>query len=316
MSGLGSFKGTSLPALPSISGGLGAFSQPAGGTVSPGLPTLNTNTGTTSFQQMYSNHLGSAPVQNVEDMPDFDGGSDIGNIHKFMSSVRDYKAGSGIYSDPTIGPPIPSKGLGKVGDLSDLAKIYPYIQDYKHGKGIYKPRPAVWDNGYASGGLVSLGSAYRSGGAVEQQAEPHSPDIAPQSSPPDATADPETEKLYMGAMMALDPEYPMSEEDRSMIIETFIAEFGEDELVELEAELAARSSDGRSDSIPATLGGKPAALSEGEYVVPADAVSGLGQGSTEAGARRLDDLVRQTRAASAQNVGRPIGPSPMGKGIA
>lgn len=57
--------------------------------------------------------------------------------------------------------------------------------------------------------------------------------------------------------------------------------------------------DGMSDDIPATIGGKrPARLADGEFVVPADVVSHLGNGSTDAGARQLYkmmDRVRQQR---------------------
>lgn len=46
--------------------------------------------------------------------------------------------------------------------------------------------------------------------------------------------------------------------------------------------------DGVSDSIPASIGGKqPARLADGEFVVPARAVSELGNGSTDAGAKQL-----------------------------
>lgn len=46
--------------------------------------------------------------------------------------------------------------------------------------------------------------------------------------------------------------------------------------------------DGVSDSIPASIGGKqPARLAEGEFVIPARIVSELGNGSTDAGAKRL-----------------------------
>ena len=46
--------------------------------------------------------------------------------------------------------------------------------------------------------------------------------------------------------------------------------------------------DGVSDSIPATIGNKqPARLADGEFVVPARIVSELGNGSTDAGARKL-----------------------------
>jgi hypothetical protein len=50
--------------------------------------------------------------------------------------------------------------------------------------------------------------------------------------------------------------------------------------------------DGVSDSIPATIGGKqPARLATGEFVVPARIVSELGNGSTDAGAKRLYDMM-------------------------
>jgi hypothetical protein len=57
--------------------------------------------------------------------------------------------------------------------------------------------------------------------------------------------------------------------------------------------------DGMSDNIPAMIGRKqPARLADGEFVVPADVVSHLGNGSTDAGAKRLYammDKVRQAR---------------------
>ena len=63
--------------------------------------------------------------------------------------------------------------------------------------------------------------------------------------------------------------------------------------------------DGVSDDIPATIGNKqPARLADGEFVVPARIVSELGNGSTEAGARKLYammDRIKKTRA-KAKNI--------------
>jgi hypothetical protein len=60
--------------------------------------------------------------------------------------------------------------------------------------------------------------------------------------------------------------------------------------------------DGVSDGIPATIGGKqPARLADGEFVIPARIVSELGNGSTDAGAKRLYammDRVKQARKKS------------------
>jgi hypothetical protein len=52
--------------------------------------------------------------------------------------------------------------------------------------------------------------------------------------------------------------------------------------------------DGVSDSIPATIGERqPARLADGEFVVPARIVSELGNGSTEAGARKLYAMMKR-----------------------
>lgn len=56
--------------------------------------------------------------------------------------------------------------------------------------------------------------------------------------------------------------------------------------------------DGMSDNIPATIAGKqPARLADGEFVVSADVVSHLGNGSTDAGAKRLYSMMDQVRKA-------------------
>jgi len=56
--------------------------------------------------------------------------------------------------------------------------------------------------------------------------------------------------------------------------------------------------DGMSDSIHATIADKqPARLADGEFVVPADVVSHLGNGSTDAGARHLYKMMDKVRHA-------------------
>lgn len=70
--------------------------------------------------------------------------------------------------------------------------------------------------------------------------------------------------------------------------------------------------DGMSDDIPAKIGGKQEArLADGEFVVPADVVSHLGNGSTDAGAKQLYammDKVRQARTGRKAQ-GRQIKPN-------
>jgi len=67
-----------------------------------------------------------------------------------------------------------------------------------------------------------------------------------------------------------------------------------------------------SDNIPATIGRKqPARLADGEFVVPADVVSGLGNGSTEAGAKQLYKMLDKVRSArtGTKKQGKQINPN-------
>jgi hypothetical protein len=70
--------------------------------------------------------------------------------------------------------------------------------------------------------------------------------------------------------------------------------------------------DGMSDNIPAKIGSaQPARLAAGEFVVPADVVSHLGNGSTDAGAKQLYammDKIRKARTGTKKQ-GKQINPS-------
>jgi hypothetical protein len=63
--------------------------------------------------------------------------------------------------------------------------------------------------------------------------------------------------------------------------------------------------DGVSDSIPASIGNRqPARLADGEFVVPARIVSELGNGSTEAGARKLYAMMDRVQKSRKKSVGK------------
>ena len=63
--------------------------------------------------------------------------------------------------------------------------------------------------------------------------------------------------------------------------------------------------DGVSDSIPAMIGKKqPARLADGEFVIPARIVSELGNGSTDAGARKLYAMMDRIQAARKKTTGK------------
>lgn len=74
----------------------------------------------------------------------------------------------------------------------------------------------------------------------------------------------------------------------------------------------AGATDGMADKIPATIANQqPAKLSHGEFVIPADVVSHLGNGNSDAGAQRLYsmmDKVRQARTGTKKQ-GKQINPN-------
>ena len=75
--------------------------------------------------------------------------------------------------------------------------------------------------------------------------------------------------------------------------------------------------DGVSDSIPATVDGEqPVLLSEGEYIIPAEVVSAVGNGSSDAGADKFTALV-DTIMAKTRKVakGKPNGADKLLKGL-
>jgi len=137
-----------------------------------------------------------------------------------------------------------------------------------------------------------------------------------------ATPNPETQ-LIEQTISAVLGEVPQEQAD--VIINMFIDEFGQ-EAFELLREQALQSvvpnaqtegvirgqGGGMDDMVDGMIGSEqPVAVSPGEYIVPADVVSGLGDGSTDGGVQELDgmlDRVRQTRT------GTTTQPAPMRTG--
>jgi hypothetical protein len=141
----------------------------------------------------------------------------------------------------------------------------------------------------------------------------------------DQTAAPSTaneHELIAQTVEAIQGKIPKHE--AGPILMAFVNEFGERALQDLAQRVKAMPpggaqpgaqpgpGDGQSDSVPAMIDGQqPAALSQGEYVVPADVVSHLGNGSTDAGAQHLDGMVGNVRQ---QRTGNPQQPPAMNAG--
>jgi hypothetical protein len=74
------------------------------------------------------------------------------------------------------------------------------------------------------------------------------------------------------------------------------------------------NTDGMADEVPATIEGRqPAALSDGEFVIPADVVSHLGNGNSDAGAKVLERMMARVRKERTGNTkqGKEIKPQKM-----
>jgi len=117
----------------------------------------------------------------------------------------------------------------------------------------------------------------------------------------------------------------LPEEEAEVVIQAFIDEFGEEAFLALresvlegivpgsqkEGEIVGPGG-GMDDQIMGMIGNQqPVAVSPGEYIVPADVVSGIGDGSTDAGVQQLDgmlDRVRMERTNTTQQ------PRPLRKG--
>lgn len=85
-----------------------------------------------------------------------------------------------------------------------------------------------------------------------------------------------------------------------------------DELQQAGGGLLDGEGTGQSDEIEGTTpSGRPVLLSDGEYVIDAPTVAALGDGSTKAGARRLDDMRKQIRSSA---YGHDKQAKPMAKG--
>lgn len=147
---------------------------------------------------------------------------------------------------------------------------------------------------YAEGGPVSGGVA----SLMDKGSQPVSQD---------------DEQLIDATVAAIQGQTP----DAQPVIQAFIQTFGEQALQDLVQQITGKqsASDGMNDAIPAQIGGgvaglsQPAQLSEGEFVVPSDVVSHLGNGSTQAGGRALDDMVKRTRQARGAKAPTQIDPN-------
>jgi hypothetical protein len=165
----------------------------------------------------------------------------------------------------------------------------------------------------ANGGMVSFTPtgqapiAMQGGGLADIAAA-----SAPQAAPP------MNEKAIVeGTIAAVQGKIP--EEQAAPILAAFVQAYGEEALRKLVDDVQSGRApqggegpvrgpgDGMSDMIPARMddGSSDVLLSDGEFVIPADVVSGLGNGSTDAGAAELDRMMGRVREARTGKTEQP-----------
>ena len=116
--------------------------------------------------------------------------------------------------------------------------------------------------------------------------------------------------IVKAAVSAIRGEIP--EEQAAIVLGMFLESFGEDALRRLVSDVRSGKvdgergdiegmiegpGDGMDDLVPAEMddGSQDVLLSDGEFIVPADVVSGLGNGSTDAGAEELYGMMDRVR---------------------
>lgn len=157
--------------------------------------------------------------------------------------------------------------------------------------------------GYANGGPVESMSANNSIGA--NTGYPQADIRAGAYATP--YQDPMSRNVVSGAQdVAVDP-YTGQEQRTEPAPQAQFAEGGVSHLGDYSdgGRLLRGPGDGVSDDIPAMIGKKqPARLADGEFVVPARIVSELGNGSTEAGARKLYAMMDRVQKSRGSTVGK------------
>ena len=189
---------------------------------------------------------------------------------------------------------------------------------------LYNPQGYAYggmvEEGYADGGLVGEEPYSRQGGFLDGQ-EMQMGGMMGGMTPPQSAPSRDDMELVRQAMAAIGGQHP----NPGPVLQAFVERFGEEALQDLVARmkggvadmqppggfLASGSGDGMSDSIPALVNGqRPASLSDGEFVVPAQDLANLGNGSNRAGAEALKGMLERLRTARTGSPApaRPVDP--------
>ena len=310
LTGLGSFAGGSL--LGPLMGGAGSAASGAasgaGGTVSSIMPQLQAaTTGATAAGGLGSGiaGLGKNALNFAQSGAGI--GSGVGGAMgaSFASPSDRSKKSESKYAD-TPGP-----ALQRAPTFPGSNYVPGVSGEFNYGFGPPETADEILEfrknqaKAMAGGGLIS--SIERTFGPINL-AEGGIVDILMRGEA-DPTSGMNEKEVVAEAIRAIKGESAMPE----VALAKFLSSYGEDALRDLVDKVESgemddtveRSEgkmsgpgDGMDDLIPASIEGEQdVLLSDGEFVVPADVVSGLGNGSSDAGARALDEMMQRVRAA-------------------
>ena len=173
----------------------------------------------------------------------------------------------------------------------------PIPSTYARGGMVYTPTGTRAPVRMAAGGLADMGGM---------------PGMAPEAPPND-------KDIVRMAISAVRGEMP--EQQAAMVLGQFLQTFGEEALRRLVDDVRQGRNprggdmegqirgpgDGMDDLVPAQMddGSQDVLLSDGEFIVPADVVSGLGNGSSDAGAAELERMMSRVREARTGSTEQP-----------
>jgi hypothetical protein len=221
----------------------------------------------------------------------------LGGIKDWYATAPWYeKAGAGIAGSVALNklfepPELLDPNIGKTKIDHPLASLSPDFQPL-----VVTPPTPYYTARYAEGGIAAMAGG---GDPVNFMGD----DMYPQSQIPQRSFYATPSQMPTSAQQAMASYEP----NTNPLTGEVVAHMAEGGIANLGGysdggRLLRGPGDGMSDDIPASIGAKqPARLADGEFVVPADVVSHLGNGSTDAGAKQLYAMMDKVRHARTGN---------------
>ena len=251
----------------------------------------------------------------VEEAPSFGGGSMFGGDPMFRGLQRDLRQAIKQNTNEQIGP--------FVEEVSDMAQERFGIG----GKDAMKPDFGAFATLSPSDKFLGRPAAFRTPEIEQKLKSFQSPSMMGMSAKlaggglaalaeggdvEDAMEMPNEKEVIVNAVNAVKGN--MDEEQASLVLAQFVQTYGEEALADLVEDvrngeydniggkadgMIDGGGDGMSDSVPATIDGQEDLLvSKDEYVIDAPTVAMIGNGSSDAGAEKLDNMREEVRKAA------------------